>query len=72
VQRALKEAANNLKPFLLEMPGMAERGMVHEISCIISDPGSPDQCVHCDTPWLADVAPLYTFFIALQVGRELN
>ena len=66
VQKALKEAATNLSPLLLEMDNMKDTGNLHELSCIISDPGSPTQCIHCDTPWLPNVAPLYTFFIALQ------
>lgn len=66
VKKALQEAVTNLSPFLLGMDGMKDSGNLHELSCIISDPGSPTQCIHCDTPWLPNVAPLYTFFIALQ------
>ena len=58
VKKALQEAVTNLSPFLLGMDGMKDSGNLHELSCIISDPGSPTQCIHCDTPWLPNVAPL--------------
>jgi len=66
VQRALLEVTSNLRPILDELEGMLESGILHELSSFISDPGSPNQCVHCDTPFLSDVEPLYTFFVALQ------
>ena len=66
VQRALHEVVRNLLPLLQEMEGMCSTGILHELSCFVSDPGSPAQCVHCDTPWLPNVDPLYTIFVALQ------
>lgn len=83
VQRALHEIFHNLKDFIFELAegqkgiGMDDevlrkrsRCVLHELSCIISDPGSPTQCVHCDTPYLESVAPLYTFFVALQDVKD--
>ena len=71
VRAALKEAFGNLEPMLHKVVGQA--GMLHEVSCVISDPESPRQCVHADTIVLpcpqypqASMEPLYTFFIALQ------
>lgn len=66
VQKSLFEVTKNVFPLLNELEGMKETGMLHELSSFVSDPGSPNQCVHCDTPFLSDVEPLYTFFIALQ------
>ena len=63
---ALFEAVQNLNPLLHAIDGMLETGSLHELSCIISDPGSKPQVIHCDTPYLEKVSPLYTFFIALQ------
>ena len=37
----------------------------HELSCFISDPGSPSQPIHPDTMF-TDQAVMYTVFIALQ------
>jgi Phytanoyl-CoA dioxygenase (PhyH) len=66
VQAAVKEAVSNLKPLLLALDDMEESGVLHELSSIVSDGGSPRQCLHCDTPYLEGVKPLYTFFMALQ------
>lgn len=66
VQKSLFEVTKNVYPLLNELEGMRETGMLHELSSFVSDPGSPNQCVHCDTPYLPNVAPLYTFFVALQ------
>ena len=66
VQKSLFEATENVFPLLNELEGMKETGMLHELSSFVSDPGSPNQCVHCDTPFLQNVKPLYTFFVALQ------
>ena len=66
VQEALVEVTRNLSPLLDDMENMLSFGSLHELSSIISDPGSPTQCLHCDTPYLASIAPLYTFFVALQ------
>lgn len=71
VRAALTEAFSNLRPLLHKIVG--ERGMLHEVSSVMSDPGAPRQCVHADTIVLpcpqypqATMEPLYTFFIALQ------
>ena len=66
IQSALREVISNLKPLLLQLEGMEEVGVLHELSSIVSDGGSPRQCLHCDTPYLDGVKPLYTFFVALQ------
>jgi hypothetical protein len=71
VQLGMQEAVRRLGP-LLEA-AVTRQGMVHEVSSIVSDPGSPRQCVHADTIYMpcrqypVHMAPLYTFFIALQV-----
>mmetsp|Transcript_13443 Transcript_13443/g.18395 ORF Transcript_13443/g.18395 Transcript_13443/m.18395 type:complete len:370 (-) Transcript_13443:95-1204(-) len=70
VTRALIEAIGNLAP-LLEAT-VTREGMLHEISCLVADPGSPRQCIHADTIYLpcpqypVPMAPLYTFFFAVQ------
>lgn len=71
VQRALREAVSRLGPLLREAVGAD--ALLHEVSTLVSDPGAPRQCVHADTIVLpspqfpnASMAPLYTFFIALQ------
>ena len=66
IQTALREAVSNLKPLLLLLDDMEGNGVLHELSSIVSDGGSPRQCLHCDTPYLDGVKPLYTFFVALQ------
>ena len=65
------EAFKNLLPIIENTVGI--NGLVHEISSLISNPGSPRQNLHCDTIYLpcpqypsANMEPLYTFFIALQ------
>lgn len=40
VQQALHEAVRNMKPFLLSLADMETTGTLHELSCIISDPGA--------------------------------
>jgi hypothetical protein len=71
VRAALAEALESLEPLLLATVGA--RGAVHEVSCLIADPGAPRQCMHADTIVLpcpqypaASMEPLYTFFVALQ------
>ena len=66
IQSALREAITNLRPLITILDDMEESGVLHELSSIVSDGGSPRQCLHCDTPYLDGVKPLYTFFIALQ------
>lgn len=36
---ALSEVVKNLQPLLVSLEGMRECGFLHELSCIISDPG---------------------------------
>jgi ectoine hydroxylase-related dioxygenase (phytanoyl-CoA dioxygenase family) len=71
VQQAAAEAASNMAP-LLERT-VTRAGTMHELSCLVADPGAPRQCIHADTIVLpspqypdASMEPLYTFFIALQ------
>mmetsp|Transcript_44480 Transcript_44480/g.112535 ORF Transcript_44480/g.112535 Transcript_44480/m.112535 type:complete len:357 (-) Transcript_44480:123-1193(-) len=71
VRAAMEELTRRMAPFLREAIG--EEGMIHELSCLVADPGSPRQCIHADTihmpcPQYPDVSvePLYTFFFALQ------
>mmetsp|Transcript_19934 Transcript_19934/g.63411 ORF Transcript_19934/g.63411 Transcript_19934/m.63411 type:complete len:374 (-) Transcript_19934:172-1293(-) len=71
VREGLEEIVQRLGPLLQEAIGAD--GMVHEISSLVADPGSPRQCIHADTihmpcPQYPDVSvePLYTFFVALQ------
>eukprot|EP00804_Cyclotella_cryptica_P025564 CCRYP_002825-RC/>CCRYP_002825-RC protein AED:0.41 eAED:0.41 QI:102/0/0.5/1/0/0/2/0/350 len=41
--------------------------ILHEFSCLMSDPGSQRQVIHPDTPYIEGKGPvLYTCFIALQ------
>lgn len=74
VREALREVAANLRPLLDPLAG---DGYVHEVSCLVAEPGSPRQCVHADTIVLpcpqypaAAMAPLYTIFIALQDVKD--
>ena len=71
VRSAVTELLAALRPFLVELCG--PEAMLHEVSSLVAEPGSPRQCVHADTivlpcPQYPDVAmpPLYTFFCALQ------
>uniref|UniRef100_A0A061R4V3 Phytanoyl-dioxygenase n=1 Tax=Tetraselmis sp. GSL018 TaxID=582737 RepID=A0A061R4V3_9CHLO len=71
VRKALEEIVGNISPMLSKAVG--RDGMMHEISSLVADPGSPRQCIHADTihlpcPQYPDVSaePLYTFFVALQ------
>jgi len=75
VKEALQEVCERLGPFLREALG--SEAMVHEVSCLVADPGSPRQCIHADTIHMpcpqypaVSVEPLYTFFIALQDVEE--
>lgn len=75
VRSSLSAALENLRPVLHKVVG--EDAMIHEVSSIISYPGSPRQCVHADTIVLpcpqypnASMEPLYTVFIALQDVEE--
>ncbi len=75
VRSAVLELTSNLRPFLHALVGT--EAMLHEISSIVAQPGSPRQCVHADTivlpcPQYPDVSmePLYTFFVALQDVEE--
>ena len=71
VADAAKEAMENLAPLLQRT--VTSDGTMHELSCLVADPGAPRQCIHADTIVLpcpqypkASMEPLYTFFIALQ------
>eukprot|EP00854_Cymbomonas_tetramitiformis_P028665 gene28665-35564_t len=70
VRESLSEVIQSLGPIL--EAAVTREGMVHEVSSLVADPGSPRQCVHADTIYLpcrqypVEMAPLYTFFIALQ------
>ncbi len=71
VRRAVRELVSNLEPLLTAACG--PNAALHELSCMYAQPGAPRQCVHADTivlpcPQYPDVtmAPLYTFFVALQ------
>jgi hypothetical protein len=71
VRKGLTEAITALRPLLKET--VTDDGMIHEISSFVADPGSPRQCVHCDTIVLpcpqypqASMDPIYTVFIAVQ------
>jgi len=56
-------AGSVLGPLLTEVVG--DGGMLQEIACLISSPGSKQQPLHPDTPW-TETPPLYAAFIALQ------
>ena len=48
----------------------SENAILHELSCLISDPGSQRQVLHPDTPVIPGKGPvLFTCFIALQDVR---
>lgn len=55
-------------PETLEVAGLSKDAILHELSCMISDPGSQRQVIHPDTPYMAtaDHPTLLTCFIALQ------
>ena len=45
----------------------SDDAVLHEFSCLMSDPGSQRQVIHPDTPYIEGKGPvLYTCFIALQ------
>ena len=49
---------------------LGEDCILHEFSCLMSDPGSQRQVIHPDTPFIPGKGPvLYTCFIALQDVR---
>lgn len=52
-----------LGPLLTEVVG--DGGILQEIACLISSPGSQQQPLHPDTPW-TPIPPLYAAFVALQ------
>ena len=71
VREAVEELVRNLGPFLRALVG--HEAMLHELSSLVAEPGSPRQCLHADTISLpcpqypgVEMAPLYTFFMALQ------
>mmetsp|Transcript_47854 Transcript_47854/g.95782 ORF Transcript_47854/g.95782 Transcript_47854/m.95782 type:complete len:192 (+) Transcript_47854:94-669(+) len=70
VRKATQESMRNLAPLLEATVG--SNALIHELSCLVADPGAPRQCIHADTIHLpcrqypVDMKPLYTFFIALQ------
>ena len=71
VRLAARELARNLKSLLRAVAG--DQVTLHEISSIVAEPGAPRQCVHADTIVLpcpqypnVSMAPLWTFFVALQ------
>ncbi|KAG8457717.1 hypothetical protein KFE25_013223 [Diacronema lutheri] len=75
VRAALGEAFRALAPLLRATVG--PDGAIHEVSSLVADPGAPRQCVHADTIVLpcaqfptAKMAPLFTFFVALQDVEE--
>lgn len=52
-----------LGPLLQEVVG--EAGVLQELACLTSEPGSAQQPLHPDTPW-TPIPSAYTAFIALQ------
>ncbi|KAI8469046.1 MAG: hypothetical protein J3K34DRAFT_424936 [Monoraphidium minutum] len=71
VRAAVGELVHSLRPLLEAAVG--PDAALHEVSCIVAQPGAPRQCVHADTIVLpcpqypaAAMEPLYTFFVALQ------
>jgi ectoine hydroxylase-related dioxygenase (phytanoyl-CoA dioxygenase family) len=56
-------AGSVLGPLLTEVVGAD--GMLQEIACLISEPGSQQQPVHPDTPFTSEPT-LYAAFVALQ------
>lgn len=44
---------------------VGDDGVLQEIACLFSDPGSEQQPLHPDTPW-TPVPPLYAAFVAMQ------
>jgi Phytanoyl-CoA dioxygenase (PhyH) len=57
------EAVDNAKGNQVIIPLVAP---FHELSCLISDPGSIAQPLHPDSPYYPNQAPLWTVFVALQ------
>lgn len=56
-------AKSVLGPLLTELVG--SEGMLEEIACLISEPGSQQQPIHPDTPYTSEPT-LYAAFVALQ------
>ena len=54
---------STLGPLLKEV--VSDDGMLQEIACLISEPGSKTQPLHPDTPY-TPIPPLYACFVALQ------
>ena len=44
---------------------VGEAGVLQELACLTSEPGSAQQPLHPDTPW-TPIPSAYTAFIALQ------
>lgn len=67
VSQALNEALR-LSPVGATISSiLGEDCILHEFSCLMSDPGSQRQVIHPDTPFIPGKGPvLYTCFIALQ------
>ena len=72
VRKALQEVLAPLKPILSQSLG--EDAELFELSALVSDPRSPRQPVHPDTPWREDQgAAAITAFVALQdVDAEMG
>ena len=69
VQQALNEVLGKLQPLFAEVLG--EDAELFELSALISDPRSPRQPVHPDTPYRdGDGAAVLTAFVALQEVEE--
>jgi hypothetical protein len=63
-EKALREAASNMRPFLETAVG-GERARLCEFAALVSDPGSARQPVHPDTNYRRDRC-VVTSFVALQ------
>ncbi|KAL3761813.1 hypothetical protein ACHAW5_003922 [Stephanodiscus triporus] len=67
ITRALEEALCRSPVGSTIASVFGEDAILHELSCLMSDPGSQRQVIHPDTPYVDGKGPaLFTCFIALQ------
>ncbi|KAL7544579.1 hypothetical protein ACHAWF_007960 [Thalassiosira exigua] len=67
VTRALEEALCKSPVGSTISAVFGDDAILHEFSCLMSDPGSQRQVIHPDTPYIDGKGPvLYTCFVALQ------
>ena len=67
ITKALEESLHKSPVGSTIASTFGDGAILHEFSCLMSDPGSQRQVIHPDTPYIEGKGPvLYTCFIALQ------